>query len=296
MKKEIIIGLMFIFVLSFISANPPMPCAFYGEVTHPNQTFPNGHFITAKINDVVSGECKIIDEKYGYGGNTCIILSYQDNVNIKFYIGDEEIGEGLFKDKEVVKIDFEVDFIPETSGNYSNGVCEPELGECSFNILDCDSAITDICKGNGVCDFVIGETCLNAPEDCGVCEYCGDGVCNNAETCSTCSQDCGVCPSNNNGNGGNGGGGGGGSSSSSTATTQTTDDILNLNFETKNDSTKIDSNENQQTTSSGLTGGVIGFVKTGKGIGLIFGILIIVFGIGVIAIQKYKTKSPQNEK
>ena len=285
MKKEIIIGLMFIFVLSFISANPPLPCAFYGEVTHPNQTFPNEHFITAKINNVISGECEIINEKYGYEENTCIILSYQDNVNIKFYIGDKEIGEGLFEDKEVVKIDFEVNFIPETSGNFSNGVCEPELGECSFNILDCDSAITDACSGNGRCDIEIGETCSNAPEDCSCLTgySCVKGVCQVTE-----NTDSSKSP--------NTGGGSSSSSSSSTPTTPTTNNTISLNFETQEDEiVDLSFNENQETTNPGITGGVIGFVKTRKGIGLIFAFLIIVFGIGVIAF-KNKIKSPKDEK
>ena len=62
--------------------------------------------------------------------------------------------------------------------------------------------------------------------------------------------------------------------------------------ETEDDNVKLESDEIQETTGSGITGAVIGFAKTGKGIGLIFGFIIIVFGIGVMAIRK---KSLKNE-
>jgi hypothetical protein len=95
-----------------------------------------------------------------------------------------------------------------------------------------------------------------------------------------------------NGNGGSPGGGpGGGSSPSSTTSTQTTNDIVDLNIETQDDEI-FNLDENQETTSPGITGAVIGFVKTGKGIGLIIGTIIILAGIGVIFMTR---KSPKNE-
>ena len=54
---------------------------------------------------------------------------------------------------------------------------------------------------------------------------------------------------------------------------------------------KISSDEIQETTAPGITGAVTGFVKTGKGIGLVFVFLIIVFGIGVITLKKKALKN-----
>ena len=53
----------------------------------------------------------------------------------------------------------------------------------------------------------------------------------------------------------------------------------------------ISSDEIQETTAPGITGAVTGFVKTGKGIGLVFVFLIIVFGIGVITLKKKALKN-----
>ena len=78
------------------------------------------------------------------------------------------------------------------------------------------------------------------------------------------------------------------SSSSYPTTTQTPNDdgTINLKFETQEDEiVDLPSDETQGTIKPGITGSAIGFAKTGKGIGLIFAFLIIVFGIGVIAIK-----------
>lgn len=44
--------------------------------------------------------------------------------------------------------------------------------------------------GDNLCNAYEGEDCSNCQQDCGICPYCGDGVCNNQETCSTCPNDC----------------------------------------------------------------------------------------------------------
>ena len=76
-------------------------------------------------------------------------------------------------------------------------------------------------------------------------------------------------------------------SSSKTPIQTTSNDNLN------SEDAEISSNENQKTTSPGITGGVIGFAKTGKGIGLIFGLLIIVLGIEIITISRKKLKKKE---
>jgi len=47
--------------------------------------------------------------------------------------------------------------------------------------------------GNGTCDE--DETCSTCDTDCGVCSYCGDGLCDEAlENCTICALDCEACP------------------------------------------------------------------------------------------------------
>lgn len=48
--------------------------------------------------------------------------------------------------------------------------------------------------GDRFCD--IPENCSTCSNDCGICKFCGNGVCEpeTGETCETCAQDCGLCP------------------------------------------------------------------------------------------------------
>jgi len=48
--------------------------------------------------------------------------------------------------------------------------------------------------GDGTCDDLAGgEDCALCPEDCGDCDFCGDGACNGGENCGTCPDDCLDC-------------------------------------------------------------------------------------------------------
>ena len=57
--------------------------------------------------------------------------------------------------------------------------------------------------------------------------------------------------------------------------------------------TNLGETEKQENIGAGITGGVVGFMKSGLGFGLIIGILIILAGIGVVM---YKNKSSKNGK
>ncbi len=297
--RKVIILLTIILTAGLICALelPPEPMAFYGSVTYTNGTaIPNGYYLTAKIGTTISGECEIINSDYGKNSNTCIVINPSGEHIVEFYLGDEKLGEHAFQSKEIINLDFTVDSLPTNFTPLSNDICEPEKGECSYNILDCDASKTDICAGNGVCDIAIGETCKFTPQDCGACPECGDGICNNNETCSTCPADCGSCSSGGNSGGGRGGGsgGGGGGSTKTTTTTTTTTDTSSSGNNNKNESIDLNSTESQQTTNPSITGAVIGFVKSGVGIGVIAGLVFVLAGIGVVA--KIKKKSPKNEK
>ena len=62
MKKLVLSMFVFLFVLNFVSASPPNPMAFYGNMNYPGGV-PEGYYITAKIGSVVHGQCLIINNK-----------------------------------------------------------------------------------------------------------------------------------------------------------------------------------------------------------------------------------------
>jgi len=135
--------------------------------------------------------------------------------------------------------------------------------------------------------------------DCST-EYCGDGICNNAETCSTCPVDCGACSSgddDSSGGGGGGGGGGGSSSTSNTVITYTEPDNNGGTSSTNPGSSASNTQstlEEKEIKSSGITGAIIGFAKSGFGIGLIIAILVL--AVGVVIMVSVRKKEPEKKK
>ena len=83
--KKILLIFTLILLTGFVIANPPMPSAFYGEINLDGGILQNGYFITAKVSNLDNVECTIINGKYGYEENTCIVLSDQENVLIEFF-------------------------------------------------------------------------------------------------------------------------------------------------------------------------------------------------------------------
>ncbi|MFH1503609.1 MAG: hypothetical protein ABIE36_03045 [Candidatus Diapherotrites archaeon] len=306
MKKEIIGVLTLIFLISFVLALelPPEPMAFYGKVTYSNGTaIPNGYYITAKIGTAVSGQCEIINGEYGKGKNTCVVIKTSSSASIvEFFLGNIKLGEHTFQSKEIVNFDFITDSLPANFIPLSNGICEPLKGECSYNLIDCDASKTNVCAGNGRCDVEIGETCTFTPQDCGVCSFCGDGICNNGEICSTCAGDCGACPvPTPPSSGGGGGGGGGGSSSKKTTTNSTTETITSTSSDSSELNIEIEDEEanNQDTINNrGITGktieGITNFAKSGYGIAL--GAFIVLLIVSIIISSRRKAKKNKNIK
>jgi len=277
MKIGLLFVCLFLAGISLISAAPPMPSAFYGDVNLNDVSFPNGYFLKAKINNVLSGECAILDGRYGHGSNACIVVSYQGGL-VEFFIGDTKIGENKFVERALVNLDFSLTEIPNYDGNSANGVCEVGLGECYFNVLDCDASVTSVCGGNNVCDSFIGETCLTTPQDCGVCP---------------------VVTTNPGSSSGSSGGSSSGSSSGSSGS-----GIQQLSIDTSEDKDldllDLGGSNDEKTevvSKPGITGAVGGFVQSGIGLGLIIALIIIIAGVGVIATSKNKTikTTPENE-
>jgi len=115
---------------------------------------------------------------------------------------------------------------PDCQGDLIPDDCQLEGNDCNENgipddcdIADCgeclepcdENAWCQDCQGDGIPDecqlkerpFCCGdgycapsEDCASCPEDCGVCPFCGDGICQPeiGETCLTCPEDCGECP------------------------------------------------------------------------------------------------------
>ena len=271
MKRLIFSVFILMFTLSLISASPPNPMAFYGDIIYPGSV-PDGYYITAKIGTAIHGQCLIIGNQYGYGENSCIVVSDNVNALINFYIGALEIGSSPFKDKEIVRLNFTLDYLPPRPPILSNGICEPNRGECSFNFLDCHVSLTNACAGNSRCDTEIGETCATTSSDCGVCPT-------------------DTSPGGSSGGGGSGGGGGGGSSTFSTTSASSTDSKETTNSGTDgllNGGSKTDS----KTGSNWLTGAVVGaFGETGSIILMIFIILVVA---SVILFFVMKAKEDKN--
>ena len=102
MRKQVILLFALVFSLNFISlisAVPPEPMAFYGNVSYTNgTTIPNGYYIVAKIGTAVNGECEIIGGLYGKGQDTCIVVSHSSSSSqkVEFFLGNEKLGEYNF--------------------------------------------------------------------------------------------------------------------------------------------------------------------------------------------------------
>ncbi len=83
-------------------------------------------------------------------------------------------------------------------GSIVFGVLAAAVGLLALGIGEAEAI--DIC-GNGICAStgLPAETCLTCPEDCGPCDYCGNGICHPTESCSSCASDCGACDADGDG-------------------------------------------------------------------------------------------------
>ncbi len=262
MNSKVLLIAAGLFFIGVISAIPPLPSLFYGDANVNGTALPDGYFITAKIDGVVSGECPIIGGTYGIE-STCIIISYDNDAVIDFYIGDTQIGESDFLEGEKTTLDFDLETLPNYTGNSADGVCDVDLGECYFNLLDCGVEVTTACAGNGVCDSLMGETCANTPGDCG--------------TCTTTTT-------TNNGGSSSGGGGGGSSNNVITLGTNDEEDMQDLGTAetTDADSTGDETQDAQQFGPEEKGAGSKSLLEENPAIGigvLVLIVLAIIFGL-----------------
>jgi len=284
--KKIIPIICLILSIAFIIAIPSIPNVFYGTVSYSDDSemILTGHEISASIGDWDLG----IIGHVGVDNLYEIMLDPQGHSGeIVFYVGGVQTEETAeYNMGEFTELDLTIEEVPT---NYVCGNQIQEPGE------QCDG--TDL--GIGTCENVLGipfatgdlgctEYCTFDFENCSA-PYCGDGLCNSGETCTDCSQDCGACSSSSSSSssgGGGGGGGGGSSSSSSSSSGGGENEIINLGFEdeTINLEESEEETETQDDVKPQITGGFIGFVKSGIGIGIIIAIVIIIAGIVVMNI------------
>jgi len=165
-----------------------------------------------------------------------------------------------------------------------NIIITAQKGENNVTVVGINQAFQ---SGSGAVSFTV-----ELPVD-----YCGDGTCNNGETCSTCPSDCGTCSSSSSSSSGgssssSSSGGGGGSSSSSSGsgiiiTNQTNNTITELSFEQENEEKENGNGEEtqeteEQNTSPGILGAVVGLGK--RVIDSTLAIIGIVFIVGIIIL------------
>ncbi len=74
--------------------------------------------------------------------------------------------------------------------------CPDACSKCPNQNACIDGYCTYTVCGDGLCNWLIGESCRTCPGDCGACApapRCGDGACNGSDTCESCPADCGAC-------------------------------------------------------------------------------------------------------
>ena len=240
------------------------------------------------LNHKISGLSEIVDGEYYLDVSPCYGIT---SGTISFVINGIEANEGVNYDTEnfgkEIELELTVNSLPSEENVCGNG--HIDAGE------ECDDGNTDDSDGcSSICEVEYNYICTGQPSICVERQdpFCGDGSCNDGETCSTCSQDCGSCSSGSSPGGGSPSGG----SPSSSSTTPNDDGIIVLDETEEEVEEETPEETEEQNVGTGL-GAVIGFIKTGKGIGLIFGLIVVVLaGIVLIAQKRKVVKQGVNTK
>jgi len=281
MKKELLLIFCLILSTSFILASycpPSIPVTYYGKILDNNDNVISGNFeISAWVGGYESfGE--VIDGNYEIDVSSCYGGS-RDEV---------EFSINLIKANEHPVWNGELDFGRSFVLNLTFDEEIPDENPCGNGALDsgevCDkNDFGDLsCSNYGFASGSLScsESCLYIYTDGCYNSYYDDDDDDDDDSTDDDKND--NTGGNNNGDSPNGG-------SSTIILNKTTD------AQTTNEENTIGLNGNQEPTSPGITGAIIGFIKSRGGlIVLIFSVLIIVIGIGVIVIKK-KHKTSKNE-
>lgn len=297
-----------LFFISLISAVPGFPHQFYGSVIVNSQPAPDNNIITANVG----GESYVTttkDGKYGYSPN---IFYTEDpegknaEEEIIFYLGGKEVGAFNFVNNGLEN--FNIDTTTTCGDNYCLGdeTCSSCSGDCGVctdppiititspinKVYDALEVNLDVSTDQSIVVWMYSlnsedmitftpNIVITAQEGenkitvVGINQAFQSGSNEISFTVELSQVD---PPANNPG---------GGSSSSSSSSSSTSSSNTNSNEDTNTDLTTISKNEGNEKKeniesekTSGITGSVIGFVKSGKGIGsIIFVVLVIAGGI-----------------
>jgi hypothetical protein len=188
--RRILLGILLVTLLAPVAISlPPVAMEFYGDITQDNLPIPAAETVLAYDNDNVScGLFSIVNAGH-FGLLSCegddLWTSSDEGCvsggNVRFYYNNTQLV---------------VDSTTQNNSYWTEG---------AFRFL---KLRVWMC-GDGYCDPP--EDCSTCSEDCGICVYCGNGICEPewGESCFTCPEDCGVCPTGGGGGGGAGGGGAG---------------------------------------------------------------------------------------
>ncbi len=254
-------------LISFVLAVPDCPLSapksYHGTVSYGGELLEGNYEINAMIGNNYAGVGEVIDGNYEIDIFPCFGITG----TISFYIN-------------TIKA--------EEKGSYVGMDDWGKNENLNLTLLEMPPSENPPC-GDGIKDP--GEVCDGADFGTYTCSNYGFNV-----GYLTCSDSCDYIytdncyNSNNDDDGGNDNGGGGGGNNNPPSNTQNSEVIVldDLEEEEEEIVETIIVNENQQSTGSGILGAVIGFVKTGKGLGLVFSLVVIVMVGIVLIVQKRK--------
>ncbi len=268
-----------IFVFA-VNCPPSIPKTYYGTVSFDEELLDGSFEIRVVMGSDTIGISDVSDGEYEMDISPCSGTTG----SVIFYINGIEANKG---------------------GSY-NGVEDWGISENLDLTLD-EMPPESITCGDE--DIQSGEECDGENLAGRSVDDCGTGWTGTISCSSTCEIDYSNCvfgtspidddddtPTDNSG-GSSGGGGGGSGSSSSTTSVSSKDGLTTItaieDFSTEDET--IGLGENQEQTSSGMTGAVINFVTSGSGIGFIITSLLLIVGIWVVKLRK-KLKNKIEEK
>ncbi len=275
---------MFVFLIMFsslvLAANcpPSLPKTYQGFVFYDDDLLPGVFEIRAVMGSDTVGIGDVSGGDYEVDVSPCSGTTG----SVVFYINGIETNEGGSYDGmddwgKIEDLDLTVNEMPPeslTCGEPPNVIDPGE--ECDGTNLagrsidDCGASWTGTISCSSTCEIDYSSCVFGIPDD------------DNDDSSDDTSY--------NDDDDGNGGGGGGGGGTTTVATSEDGQIIIEAIDDVQDEDETIDliSDESQTPLGSGITGGVIGFVKSGVGMGLTFAVLLLIVGIGVMAFRKKK--------
>lgn len=256
-------------LISFILAVPDCPLnapkSYYGTVSYEDILLSGNYEINAMMGSNYAGVGNVIDGNYQIDISPCYgitgtIYFYINTIKAEeegSYVGMDDWGKNENLNLILWKMP------PSENPPCGNGIKNPGevCDEDDFGALTCSNygfnsgSLT--CSDS--CDYIYTDNCYNSND--------GDD--------------------DDNGNGGSPGGGSPSSDTPITITSGTTDTQIS---DEESETIDLISNKIQETKSSGITGAVTGFVKSGKGIASISFVMFVIVLVVMIMIVENKKK------